>query len=657
MGTFELQLIDFNSKQLKRVLPILLCDRTTEQNIIWTTNAYSDEGFTEKDQITMDAFYGTCPVNLQPRARKSKEEQLYRTRAKAEVFTPSWICNQMNNYADTEWFGKANVFNTQHEDHTWTLNEEKIEFPKGKTWKDYVLDCRLEITCGEAPYLVSRYDTITSTYILPIVRRIGLLDRKLRVVNENTKAQKAWTEWAIKALQSCYGYEYQGDSLLIARINLFLTFLDYYTERWNKEPEYNVLSTIATIISWNLWQMDGFLDTVPFGRLKTPEDDQMDLFGFEEPKEPTTKPCVIRNWKDNRIIEFRELKRSEGYNMEKKKMFDFVIGNPPYQETTENTSDKPVYNYFMDASFLVGDKVELITPGRFLFRAGKTPVAWDEKMLNDPHFKVLEYEVDAKKIFPSGLIKGGIAITYYDYNRDFGKLGTFIVQKELRNIVEKTKPLMKGKSLDDLVFQQNRWNLTELYKDYPEAKQQIGSDGRERRLTTSIFASSKVFHDNKETENDLSIIGLIKNIRCYKYINAKYIDNEHENLFKYKVIVPASNGSGAIGEVLSTPLIGEPLIGYTQTFIGIGAFSTLKEATAALKYVKSKFARLLLGTLKITQHNHKGVWVNVPLQDFTDKSDIDWSKSIHEIDLQLYKKYGLDQHEIDFIETHVKEMV
>ena len=310
MDTFELQLIDFNSEQLKRALPILLCDRTTEQNIIWTTNAYKDKGFTEKDQITLDAFYGDNPVNLQPRARKSREEQLYRTRAKAEVFTPSWICNSMNNYADTEWFGKDNVFNIQNEDHTWTLNENKIEFPKGRTWKDYVLDCRLEITCGEAPYLVSRYDTITSDYILPIVRRIGLLDRKLRIVNENTKTQKTWTEWAIKAFQSCYGYEYQGDSLLIARINLFLTFIDYFTERWNKEPDEDVLSEIASIISWNLWQMDGFLDTVPFGRLKTPEDDQMDLFGFEEPKEPTTKPCIIKNWKDNKIIEYREIKRS-----------------------------------------------------------------------------------------------------------------------------------------------------------------------------------------------------------------------------------------------------------------------------------------------------------------------------------------------------------
>lgn len=124
----------------------------------------------------------------------------------------------------------------------------------------------------------------------------------------------------------------------------------------------------------------------------------------------------------------------------------------------------------------------------------------------------------------------------------------------------------------------------------------------------------------------------------------------------YKVIIPASNGSGAIGEVLSTPLVGKPLVGYTQSFIGIGAFDTEAEAEACLKYVKSKFARTMLGILKITQHNHKGTWKYVPLQDFTPSSDIDWMQSIHEIDQQLYRKYGLDEKEIAFIETHVKEM-
>lgn len=662
MDTFEVQLIDFYSEQLKKVLPILLCDRTTEQNIIWTTNAYNDKGFAEKDQITLEAFYGDNPVNLQPRARKSKEEQLYRTRAKAEVFTPSWICNSMNNYADSEWFGKDNVFNTQNEDHTWTLNEDKIEFPEGKTWKDYVLDCRLEITCGEAPYLVSRYDTITSDYILPIARRIGLLDRKLRVVNENTKTQKTWTEWAIKTFQSCYGYEYQGDSLLIARINLFLTFIDYFTERWNKVPEDEVLSTIANIISWNLWQMDGFLDTVPFGRLKTPEDDQMDLFGFEEPKEPTTKPCIIKNWKDNKTIEYRELKRSEGY-MEKKKMFDFVIGNPPYQgENKKNGRQPPVYNIFMDAAYSVGDAVELITPARFLFDAGQTPKEWNQKMLNDKHLKVLHFEPDDSRIFPNTDIdlKGGVAITYRCGNKEYGAIGVFTTFPELATILEKTeKANALKKALSSIIQAQGLYRFSNAFmNEYSELSEKTGK-GTGAKITSKVIEllPDVFLEKNPEPGQFIKLLSRSSNGgRIYRYIRKEYIQ-ENDFLMTYNVFVPESNGSGAIGEVLSTPLIGEPLIGHSDTFLSIGSFKTKKEAENCMKYIKTKYARVMLGILKATQHNPAATWKYVPLQDFTENSDIDWSKSIHEIDLQLYKKYGLDQHEIDFIETHVKEMV
>ena len=156
-------------------------------------------------------------------------------------------------------------------------------------------------------------------------------------------------------------------------------------------------------------------------------------------------------------------------------------------------------------------------------------------------------------------------------------------------------------------------------------------------------------------EDDVKIIGLINNNRVEKYIDKKYICS-HENLFKYKVVVPKSNGSGAIGEVLSTPVIGLPEIGYTQSFIGVGAYDTLFEAEATLKYIKSKFARCMLGTLKVTQDNNPPTWANVPKQDFTSNSDIDWSKSVAEIDKQLYKKYKLSEDEIAFIEEKIKPM-
>lgn len=338
-----------------------------------------------------------------------------------------------------------------------------------------------------------------------------------------------------------------------------------------------------------------------------------------------------------------------------KKLFDYVIGNPPYQEDTRDTSDKPVYNVFMDATYEIGDKVELITPARFLFNAGKTPKAWNEKILNDEHFKVLNYEQNSSNVFPNTDIKGGVAITYRDELENYGAIGIYSSFPEMNSIKRKVRSHYNFSTLDDKIIPQNRWNLEALYKDHPDMKNMIGSAGKEKRLTTSIFTTTNIFHEKKQ-DGDLEILGLIKNKRVYRYIPQKYIDSNHENLNKWKVILPKSNGSGAIGEVLSTPLCGTPLCGYTQSFIGIGAFDNEIEASSCLKYIKTKFARTCLGILKITQDNNKGTWKYVPLQDFTQKSDIDWSKSIHEIDIQLYRKYGLDEKEIEFIETHVKEM-
>ena len=157
---------------------------------------------------------------------------------------------------------------------------------------------------------------------------------------------------------------------------------------------------------------------------------------------------------------------------------------------------------------------------------------------------------------------------------------------------------------------------------------------------------------------------------CGCIFRKKYVETEHENLKNWKVLVARVNGSGNLGEALSTPVVEAPNEGYTQTFIGIGSFNegytqtfigigSFKveiEAQNALKYIKSKFCRTMLGILKITQDNNRDTWRMVPLQDFTAQSDIDWSKSVAEIDQQLYRKYDLTADEIEFIETHVKEM-
>ena len=211
------------------------------------------------------------------------------------------------------------------------------------------------------------------------------------------------------------------------------------------------------------------------------------------------------------------------------------------------------------------------------------------------------------------------------------------------------------RSIQDIIFNQNKFDLDVLYEDYPEYRKILGSNGKDKRLDKPIFKRLDIFKEEGNLNDDYKILGIYDLKRAYRFINQKYIA-DHENLHAYKVILPVSNGSGALGEVLSTPLIGEPLIGYTRSFISFGRFDNRNHSENLLKYIKSKFARVMLGILKITQDNTASKWEFVPMQDFTNKSDIDWSKSIPEIDRQLYAKYNLSQEEIDFIEKNVKEM-
>jgi hypothetical protein len=251
-----------------KVLDILLKDHTTQQNIFWATNNYSDLGsyYTFLAPITPDLITGENGHIIMPRVKKDRELQITRVRDMAEVFTPSWICNAQNNLIDHAWFECENVFNTEfieeNGDRTWITNEAKIKFPKGKTWKQYIKDTRLEITCGEAPYLSSRYDTTTGEFI-PVEKRIGLLDRKLRVINENVKDLSEWLPSVQIAYKSIYGFEWQGDSLLIARETLLSTFIENHILKFGIEPPFKSILDIAQIISWNIWQMDGLKGVIP----------------------------------------------------------------------------------------------------------------------------------------------------------------------------------------------------------------------------------------------------------------------------------------------------------------------------------------------------------------------------------------------------------
>ena len=218
----------------------------------------------------------------------------------------------------------------------------------------------------------------------------------------------------------------------------------------------------------------------------------------------------------------------------------------------------------------------------------------------------------------------------------------------MNGIMRKAAPKSEAASLMSIIYIQNKFNLELLYADHPEYKAVIGSDGKDKRFRNNIFDKIPEFKDEKESETDIRVIGVSKNKRQWKYISACYVDCEHENLNCWKVLVARVNGSGALGEVLSSPFVAAPNEGYTQTFIGIGAFSEKSTAENVLKYIKGKFARTMLSILKITQDNNRDTWKMVPLQDFTSSSDIDWSKSIAEIDQQLYAKYRLDEKEIEF---------
>ncbi|MGU7964735.1 Eco57I restriction-modification methylase domain-containing protein [Streptococcus suis] len=337
--------------------------------------------------------------------------------------------------------------------------------------------------------------------------------------------------------------------------------------------------------------------------------------------------------------------------------FDVVIGNPPYQEETNNNRDTPIYHHFMELSYQIADKAVLITPARFLFNAGQTPAAWNKKMLEDEHLKVIYYSQNSSEVFPNTDIKGGVAVTYRDEKTNFGAIEQFISISELNDILLKVLSSKNFIPLSTIHYGNSTYKLTdEVYKDYPDLINRVSKSER-YSVGSNIFARfPELFYDTKETDKDIQIYGRENNERIYKWLNGKYIA-KHPNLNKFKIFIPGANGSGAVGEVLSSPLIGEPLIGYTQTFISFGAFDSKEEAENLLKYIKTKFARAMLGTLKITQNNKtKEVWQNIPLQDFTPNSDIDWSQSVAEIDAQLYRKYGLSDDEIEFIESKVKEM-
>ena len=344
------------------------------------------------------------------------------------------------------------------------------------------------------------------------------------------------------------------------------------------------------------------------------------------------------------------------------KKFYAVIGNPPYQgENDSNGRKPPIYNDFMDAAYQIGDIVELITPGRFLFNAGQTLTSWNERMLGDEHLKVLMYESSSSAVFPGTDIKGGLAVTIRNSNESYGPIEVFTAYPELNSIISKVnKRVGHERKLDSIFGSQRLYKFSEsFFAEYRDDLnvQAILESGTRTKITSSFMEKMpNVFTKDRNSLVDVvKFLGRFGGRRQYRYIERRYLkDNEY--LDAYKLFIPEANNSGVYGESLAEPIVGNPGEGSADTFLNAGPFKAEIEADSLRKYYKTRFFRCLLGVRKVTQHSPAQVWRTIPLQDFTSSSDIDWSKSISDIDQQLYRKYGLDDDEIAINESHEKEM-
>lgn len=331
--------------------------------------------------------------------------------------------------------------------------------------------------------------------------------------------------------------------------------------------------------------------------------------------------------------------------------FSVVIGNPPYH-IIQKGHYHPLYSKFIDLSQQLGFQFIFIVPARFLFRAGNTPKAWIQKMLNDPCLRVLYFEKNSTKVFSNAIdCKGGVCILAWDFFIKGRPINIYIPHEQLQSIVNKVASSNKQgqQFLPSIMYLQNHFNLKKLdqyYEDLNRTDSRVGTDAFKYDIFTRKSTNSQ----------DIKMLGVINNKRCFRYVDQKYLNLNYSNINGYKVLVPKASGDLKSGKVLGTPVLVTPKVGYTSTFLGIGCFQSKVEAKNALSYIRTKFVRVLISVLKVTQDNNRKVFQLVPLQDFTKESDINWDTTIAEIDQQLYTKYNLSDDEIEFIENNVKPM-
>lgn len=345
----------------------------------------------------------------------------------------------------------------------------------------------------------------------------------------------------------------------------------------------------------------------------------------------------------------------------KNSIFDFVIGNPPYQDDDPEASRKtPLYDKFMDAVYPLADETELITPARFLFEAGQTPKDWNRKILNDEHFKVLHYEPDSSEVFPNAQLTGGVAVTLHSKDKTYDPVQVYTPYKELNSIVEKVNEIEgDAPRFDSIVSSQGIYRFTEvLFKEHPEVAELSGKGTGDKIVSKIVSKATDIFSDTPVEDDFCKILSKAGNGRAWKYIKRKYIQPT-PYLDTYNVMISESDGSaGYLGNPIPARMIGrleiaDPESGSVDTYLSVGTFANRSEAENCAKYMQTKFVRVMLGVKKVTQHHPKSTWTQVPLQDFSRGSDIHWNGSLEELDKTLYKKYKLTKKEISFIEKYI----
>ena len=265
-------------------------------------------------------------------------------------------------------------------------------------------------------------------------------------------------------------------------------------------------------------------------------------------------------------------------------------------------------------------------------------------------------------MFPGQIIIGGVAISYHDTSKEFGAIEIFSQFPELNAIRQKVCESNSFENISPMVYTAYAYHFTEqLYTDHPELSDRMSSGHRYDTKSNVFDLMPEIFSEERKNDKQISLLGRKNNSRTIAFVDRSYISSP-DNLDYYKVIISAADGaSGTIGKpiparVVGSPQVAPPGLGTTESFLSLGRFDNELQAHNLLKYVKTRFARTMLSVLKVTQHITPVKWKYVPLQDFSTSSDIDWSQSVADIDRQLYRKYGLDETEIAFIESHVKEM-